>query len=62
MAPWRRDSTLIPITQMKLMAFEETRKLTRVAYAASVKTYGKTLIFLLLPMIALVFYLFSGAN
>lgn len=56
--PWRRDSTLISADQMKIMAFEETRKLTRVAYGASVKTYGKTLIFLLLPLIALVFFLF----
>lgn len=42
---------------MKLMAFEETRKLARSAFAANVKTFGKTLIFLLLPLIALVFFL-----
>ena len=55
--PWRLDSTRISAEQMKLMAFEETRKLARVAYGASVKTYGKTLIFLLLPLIALIFFL-----
>lgn len=55
--PWRRDSTLIPADKMKLMSFEETRKLTRSAFSANVKTYGKTLIFLLLPLIALIFFL-----
>jgi len=56
--PWRKDSILLPANQISMIALEEARKLTRASFTANVKTFGKTLIFLLLPLIALVFYLF----
>jgi Protein of unknown function (DUF3667) len=56
--PWRKDSTYLSASQIKLMAFEETRKLTRAAFYANVKTFGKTLLFLILPIVGGLFYLF----